>query len=77
MYTMLPLLTHVYMYVYACQVGVLKLYLAVVIAHILLPPSYRILLCIYIYLPCVAVMLDQWSNSPVTVYRHARNSPLL
>ena len=33
--------------------------------------------CIYIYLPCVAVMLDRWSNSPVTVYRHARNSPLL
>ena len=33
--------------------------------------------CIYIYLPCVVVMLDRWSNSPVTVYRHARNSPLL
>ena len=31
----------------------------------------------YIYLPCVAVMLDRWSNSPVTVYRHARNSLLL
>ena len=27
----------------------LKLYLPVVIAHILLPPSYRILLCICIY----------------------------
>ena len=27
----------------------------------------------YIYLPCVAVMLDRWSNSPVTVYRHAHN----
>ena len=50
MYTMLPLLTHVlYIYVYAYQVGVLKLYLPVVIAHILLPPSYRILLYVYIY----------------------------
>ena len=31
----------------------------------------------YIYLTCVAVMLDRWSNSPMTVYRHAHNSPLL
>ena len=63
-----------YMYVYAYQVGVLKLYLPVVIAHILLPHP---VMYMYIYLPCVAVMLDRWSNSPVTVYRHARNSPLL
>ena len=47
----------------------LKLNLPVVIAHILLPPSYRILSYkyIYMYLPGVAVMLDRWSNSPVTV----------
>ena len=62
-----------YMYVYAYQVGVLKLYLPVVIAHILLTPSYHILsyIYIYMYLPGFAVMLDRWSNSPVTVSSHA------
>ena len=47
-----------YMYVYANQVGVLKLYLPVMMSHIVLPPFYRIL-CICIYLPSVAVMLDR------------------
>ena len=57
-----------YMYVYANQVGVLKLYLPVMMSHILLPLfAVSCRMYIYMYLPGVAVMLDRWSNSPVTV----------
>ena len=78
MYTMLPLLTHV-LYVRIClSSGSVKVILTCCdsaypfTAVVPYPVMYM-----YIYLPCVAVMLDRWSNSPVTVYRHARNSPLL
>ena len=78
MYTMLPLLTHV-LYVRIClSIGSFKVILTCCdsaypfTAVVPYPVMYM-----YIYLPCVAVMLDRWSNSPVTVYRHARNSPLL
>ena len=53
-----------YMYVYANQVGVLKLYLPVMMSHIVLPPFAVSCTYIYIYLPGVAVMLDRSCNSP-------------
>ena len=72
MYTMLPLLTHV-LYVRIClSSGSVKVILTccdnaypftAVVAY---PVVY-----VYVCLPCVAVMLDRWSNSPVTVCRHA------
>ena len=75
MYTMLPLLTHV-LYVRIClSSGSVKVILTCCdsaypfTAVVPYPVVYM-----YIYLPCVAVMLDRWSNSLVTVYRHSRNS---
>ena len=77
MYTMLPLLTHV-LYVRIClSSGSVKVILTCYDSAYPFTAVVPYPVCIYIYLPYVAVMLDRWSNSLVTVYRHARNSLLL
>ena len=69
MYTMLPLLTHV-LYIRIClSSGSVKVILTCYDSAYPFTAVVPYPVCICVYLPCVAVMLDRWSNSPVTVCR--------